>query len=69
METPLHGHYRLARQVPENQVAVMSLDSGDGEMGNISIGNNVRDNDVIDQVSQTGAENNAGNRTDCCAAE
>jgi len=59
MKTPGHSHDRLASQNAKDQFTFMTLDGGNGEVGNIGVVKFGDCFDIVGQVTQTGAQNNA----------
>ena len=68
MKTPLHRHYRAAGDLPENQLPGVIFHRGNGEMGNIFIGNNRFLLNLIHQFTQAGSQHNADFRLDLGAS-
>ena len=56
METALHGHHTFAAKHTENQVAAVTLDCRDGEIGDFLVGNIKFIGDVVNEAAETGAE-------------
>ena len=59
MDASFHGHDRLAAQSANDEVAFMADGGGHGEAGNLGVGDDERIFDLVGELAETAAEDDA----------